>query len=201
DLSGEEIDTSRIAARSREARHQAERHRIVGDAENDRDGSYSFGCERGNGTGRRRDHGYAPPHKLCQQCRQTFVVAAQPVVLHRNISALDITAFVQPLAKGGEPRGFDGIRRPAVDESDHRRRRLLRPCWQRPKGRRRRAAEQRYELATPNHSITSSASASSLSGIWRPSAFAVLRLMTSEYFVGCMTGRSVGFVPLRMRPT
>src|SRR5215831_8876154 len=200
DLSGEEIDTSRIAAPSREARHQAERRRIVGDAENDRDCcSYSFGRERGNGTGRRRDHGYAPLHKLCQQCRQAFVVAAQPVVLHRNILALNITAFVQPLAKGGEPRGFDGIRRPAVDESDHRRRRLLRPCCQRPKGRRRRAAEQRYELA-PLHSITSSAVASSLSGTVRPSILAVEALMTSSNLVDCTTGKSAGFAPLRIRP-
>ena len=34
----------------------------------------------------------------------------------------------------------------------------------------------------------------------RPSALAVLRLMTSSNFVGCMTGRSPGFSPLRMRP-
>ena len=40
------------------------------------------------------------------------------------------------------------------------------------------------ELA-PLHSITSSASASSFSGIWRPSAFAVVRLMASSNFVGC----------------
>ena len=33
----------------------------------------------------------------------------------------------------------------------------------------------------------------------RPSALAVLRLMISENFVGCCTGRSVGLAPLRMR--
>ena len=63
----------------------------------------------------------------------------------------------------------------------------------------RRAADKRDELAA-FHSITSSASASSLSGIWRPSAFAVLRLITSSNLVGCTTGRSAGFSPLRMRP-
>ena len=51
-----------------------------------------------------------------------------------------------------------------------------------------------------HHSITSSASASSLSGIWRPSAFVVLRLMINSIFVACMTGRSAGLSPLRMRP-
>src|SRR6516165_12821086 len=50
------------------------------------------------------------------------------------------------------------------------------------------------------YSITSSASASSLSGIWRPSAFAVLRLMLNSIFVACITGKSAGFSPLRMRP-
>jgi hypothetical protein len=32
-----------------------------------------------------------------------------------------------------------------------------------------------------------------------PSAFAVLRLMTSAYFVGACTGRSAGLSPLRIR--
>src|SRR5262249_28524662 len=51
----------------------------------------------------------------------------------------------------------------------------------------------------PHHSITSSARASSLSGISRPSAFAVLRLISNSNFVDCWTGRSAGFSPLRMR--
>jgi len=50
------------------------------------------------------------------------------------------------------------------------------------------------------YSITSSVSASSVPGISSPSAFAVFRLMSREYFVGCSTGRSAGFSPLRIRP-
>jgi hypothetical protein len=46
-----------------------------------------------------------------------------------------------------------------------------------------RAAEQLAELA-PFHSITSSASASNLSGTSRPSAFAVLRFMIISNLVG-----------------
>jgi hypothetical protein len=53
---------------------------------------------------------------------------------------------------------------------------------------------------TPLYSITSSATASHLSGIVRSSAFAVLRLITSSNFVDCMTGRSAGFSPFRTRP-
>src|SRR5262249_42005275 len=70
-------------------------------------------------------------------------------------------------------------------------------CRERPRGR---AAEQRDEIA-PFHSITSSVRASSDGGISRPSAFAVLRLITSSYLVGACTGRSAGFSPLRMRST
>src|SRR5262245_51902804 len=66
---------------------------------------------------------------------------------------------------------------------------------------RRRAAEQRDELAAPDHSITSSARASSVGGTSRPSAFAVLRLITNSYLVGAWTGRSPGFSPLRIRST
>jgi hypothetical protein len=50
------------------------------------------------------------------------------------------------------------------------------------------------------YSITSSARPSSVSGKVRPSAFAVLRLMTSSIFVSCCTDMSAGFSPLRMRP-
>jgi hypothetical protein len=51
------------------------------------------------------------------------------------------------------------------------------------------------------HSMTSSARASRVAGISRPSAFAVLRLITSSNLVACITGRSERFSPLRMRPT
>src|SRR5262245_5826616 len=54
----------------------------------------------------------------------------------------------------------------------------------RERPRRNRASNHFDELA-PLHSITSSASASSLSGIWRPSILAVLRLITSSNLVGC----------------
>src|SRR5262249_21174687 len=80
----------------------------------------------------------------------------------------------------------------------HRRRLLrMRMCCKRPC--RSQPSKQTDELVPP-HSITSSARASSLSGICRPSAFAVFVLMISSYLVGCRTGRSAGRSPLRMRP-
>src|SRR5207249_7667140 len=38
-------------------------------------------------------------------------------------------------------------------------------------------------------------------GIVRPICFAVLRLITNSNFVGCSTGRSAGFAPLRILST
>jgi hypothetical protein len=57
---------------------------------------------------------------------------------------------------------------------------LLRACSERKSSR--RAAEQRDELATV-HSITSSARASSNGGMLRPSALAVLMLITNSNLV------------------
>src|SRR5262249_23368599 len=71
-------------------------------------------------------------------------------------------------------------------------------CGLRPSGR--RAAQKRDELAALHHSITSSATASNLSGTSRPSALAVLRLITNSSLLGCTTGRSAGFSPLRILP-
>src|SRR5271169_5202752 len=58
-------------------------------------------------------------------------------------------------------------------------------------------ARKRVAAAIRRYSITSSARASSVGGTSRPSAFAVLTLITSSILVGCTTGRSAGFAPLR----
>ena len=51
------------------------------------------------------------------------------------------------------------------------------------------------------YSITSSAMEKTPEGMARPSAFAVLRLMSSSNLVGCCTGNSAGLVPLRILST
>src|SRR5262249_38401721 len=61
--------------------------------------------------------------------------------------------------------------------------------------------DERDELAPLhrcNHSITSSARASSVGGTSRPSAWAAFRLMTNSYLTGACTGRSAAFSPLRI---
>ena len=63
-----------------------------------------------------------------------------------------------------------------------------------------RAPEQRDELAL-SHSITSSARVRSAAGTVMPSALAVFILMTSWKRVGCSTGKSAGWAPLRILST
>src|SRR5437879_5366249 len=96
-------------------------------------------------------------------------------VFDQDVLALDEACFLQALAEGShEVRGVS--ERGVPQETNNRHRWLLRPCRERPC---RRAAEQRDELATLHYSITSSARASSVGGISRRSALAVVRLTMS----------------------
>src|SRR5712692_2562408 len=63
------------------------------------------------------------------------------------------------------------------------------------------ASEHRHEGAPLHHRIISSARSRSDCGIVRPSAFAVLRLITNSNLVGCSTGKSAGLAPLRILST
>ena len=56
-------------------------------------------------------------------------------------------------------------------------------------------------LQQSNYSITSSAVASSTCGMVRPSALAVLRLITSSNLVGSSIGRSPGLAPFKILST
>src|SRR5262249_53228232 len=117
-------------------------------------------------------------------------------IVECEIPAFLIAEFGHPLE---EIRVMWGVSRLHTDKADTQHLwLLLRARLERPKKlKRRRAAEQRDELA-PSHSITSSASRRNGSGIVRPSAFAVLRFTTSSNLVGCSTGRSAGRVPCKI---
>ena len=130
---------------------------------------------------------------------QKFAVARTDAVLDPNVAPDDPSQLLQTLTKGCQASlPFRIVRGPRAEHPDAPHAlALLRPRRQRP---RRRAAEQRDELAALLIRSPRRRSASSLSGISRPSALAVLRLITSSNFVGSITGRSPGFSPLRMRP-
>src|SRR5262249_49375875 len=75
---------------------------------------------------------------------------------------------------------------------------LITGCSARRERPRRCATDERDEIATAAHSITSSAMASSDAGTAISSNRAVWAL-TSSNLVDCTTGRSAGLAPLRMR--
>src|SRR4029450_11391998 len=149
----------------------------------------------------RDDHGHLSPNQngrqLRRQRRQSIVLSLRPAVFNRHVFALNVAGVLQALAEPAQTLS-EPVRGLAVEESDHRHRRLLPPRRQRP--RRRRTAEQRDELA-PSHSITSSARASSGGGTVMPRALLVIRLMTRSNLVGCSTGRSAGFAPRKILST
>src|SRR5262249_8675398 len=154
--------------------------RISAYSKGNRDGrGRSFGRKRRRIAGRSYN-GYATADEVGHERRQTMVFAAEPVVLDRHVLRLDVASFAEACTERA-CMARRAIERPTADKAYHRHRRLLRARREWP---RRRTTQQRYELAA-FHSITSSASASSVAGTSRPSAFAALRLMTSSYLVGC----------------
>src|SRR5262249_54397716 len=137
------------------------------------------------------------PDQFGRQIGQPFHAALGGSKLDGHVAAFDVPQFAEPL-----PEGIDkvsacghGVRPENSNAGEF--------CWllrarrERPRGP--RAAGQRDELAPPPP-ITSSAATSSVGGIVRANAFAVLRLITSSNLVGCITGISAAFSPLRMRP-
>ena len=128
----------------------------------------------------------------------SLAASFRPPILDRDVAALDPAEFAQSLHESGNPLAL-GRKRVAAPKNP-----MVGSfagcCAPRRDRPRRRAAEQRDELAPRNHSITSSARASSGSGMTRPRALAVLRLTISSTLVVCWTGRSAGFSPLRTRP-
>src|SRR5207248_1981850 len=80
--------------------------------------------------------------------------------------------------------------------------------WLEPQGASDREADQLCQAMllvpspeVPFHSITSSARAITDGGTVRPSVLAALRFTTSSNLIGCSTGRSAGFAPLKILST
>src|SRR5262245_50723585 len=150
------------------------------------------------------DHVHVGAHQLGRIGVQPAGLLPRGAEFDDQIAAIDETTLAQfvPERRIAEPHNSLRPRRAdgkAAKEPDAinapgllRARRKRPPC--------RRAANEREERAAL-HSITSSARASTVVGMSRSRALAVLRLITSSYFVGFCTGISAGFSPLRMRST
>src|SRR5207237_673758 len=143
------------------------------------------------------DHGDLAADQIGGETRKAVIDVVGPAVLDRDILALDETGLLESLperrchhrvAVGGG----------AVQEPDHRHRRVLRERSERPRHD-STCKEESGEIAPP-HSITSSASASSVAGKVRPNALAVFKLITRSNLLGSTTGSSPTLSPRRMRP-
>src|SRR5262249_11908807 len=138
--------------------------------------------------------------QFCRRLLNALLTPTAPANLAMQVAPFAPSQLLHLLQERREPRLSSLIIRRVVHEHadpPHPGGVLLCSRCQRP---RHRAAESCDELPPP-HSITSSAICWRCTGTSRPSALAVLRLMTSSYFVGACTGRSAAFSPLRMRST
>src|SRR5437016_4957510 len=102
-------------------------------------------CRRRGGRG---DDGDLVLNQLGRQRRQSVILAPGPAILDRHVAALDITSFVEALAERGH-HGCVSLRRPTIEEPDHRHCWLLRARRERPDCR-RTAAEKRDEFPPPH---------------------------------------------------
>src|SRR6516165_10143426 len=192
----QQIHTGHIATWLIKTYHQAGLDWIVASDEYNRDRrGGGLGRERGGRAERGNDF-RIPPHQIGGHRGKPIELALCPAIFDRHIAPFGIAVFAQSSPKHTQP-GREHIARASIEEPDHRHRRLLRACRERPSSR--RAAEQRDELAPSDHSITSSARTSSAVGTVRPRVLAVLRVKNSSTLVPCSTGSSPGFSPLRIR--
>src|SRR5262249_48205012 len=121
------------------------RDRVLAKAKGDRDRrGRSFGRKRGRITNRSYN-GDATADEIGHERRQAGVSAAEPVVLDDRVLALYVAAFAEAFAKRG-CNACGTIERSTADQANHRHRRLLCACCERP--RCCRTAEQSHELAT-----------------------------------------------------
>src|SRR5262245_9910275 len=95
----------------------------------------------------RSDHRHLTAYQIGCEVGQSVGLVLRPAILDRHILALDVAAFMKALAECGQIACT--IDRPrAAKESYNRHCWLLRPRRSRP--RRRRAADQSDELASPH---------------------------------------------------
>src|SRR6516164_7977070 len=171
-----------------QVRYEARADRVGNKREYDRYGLRLAG-KHGGCRGRSCEkHVGLQTDKLFCQCAHQIDVAAAPARVDPHIAAFGPAELSKMPREFREQRLTFWIGRGKIHEHADPpnligllRTRRERPCH-------RRAAEQRDEFAPLHlrgHSMTSSAMATSLSGIWRPSVLAVLRLMASSNFVGC----------------
>src|SRR5262249_20147933 len=100
---------------------------------------------------RRRDNGNSSDDQIGHHCRRAFISTLEPVILDRNVLALDVASFAEALSKCGRTR-HRGIGCPKVDKSNHRQRCLLRARHEWPCAY--NAPEKGNEVAPPHFALS-----------------------------------------------
>src|SRR5262249_50048500 len=156
-------ETSDVAARPRQARDKAAADRIDNVRENDGDGACLLLERRGRERAARKDEIGRKHDEFLREPPCRLGVEPHPAVVELNVATLRPSELLKPLAECGEECLIFGVvlgRRHQHADSPHAAA-PLRARRERP--RRRRAAEQRDELAA-FHSITLSARSTSGAG-------------------------------------
>src|SRR5262249_54712459 len=188
---------SHLAAGTREAIDEAPADRVGRERHHNRD---CVGClHRGPDRCIAADHEHINRQtgELVRKTEETIQASFSATLFELEVLTLDIAEVAEPKQKLTAQIGHDRVCWPTRLEITYADKFRLRPRRNRP---RRRPAKQCDELAATDHSITSSALASNDGGTLSPSILADFRLITSSTLVGCCTGRSAGFSPLRIRP-
>src|SRR5262249_9776285 len=190
-------EAGQIPAGMREAFNEAQSDRIGGCDEDNRyfAGRLLYRIQGANPVDQDRVRPRA--HQVRRARTNVIEVGAAPSHVDLEVAPIRPAELLQPSPKSRQPKLALQIVAGADQDADSPRA-LLPVRYQRP--RRRRAADERDELAPP-HSITSSARASSDAGTSMPSALAICMLMTSSNLVARKIGRLAGFSPLSTRPT
>src|SRR5262245_17669081 len=174
-----------VAARSRQTLDDACANRISRSREHDRDHRCRLLGREWRESVVRHDNIDLKPDELGGDLGKSLVASLGPAILDCEIAAVAPPQFPQSPDKGGSPFALCR-RRTGAQQANDRWLALLRPRRERPRGR---AAEQRDELASADHSITSSAVASNEGGTVRPRVLAVCWLMTNSNLEDCITGQ------------
>ena len=190
------LDSCEVAPRPCEVLDQLGRHRIARGREDNRDGC----CRRLDCKCRRsstcHNHRHLASNQIGGRGRQPIVLIVSPAIFDRHVATLDISELFQAELECGNQiaphLGEPLCRNPITG--------IVACC---PRAASGHAAAPPSSVMNCRRLIRSPRrrGQAALRGTSRPSAFAVLRLITSSYLVGACTGRSAGFSPLRMRST
>src|SRR5262245_7823764 len=184
-----------ISSRSREASDEAPSDRIGGEAHDYWDRLGCIPCCL-NGAGADSDDDIrAKLHQFSCQFGEPIEAPVSMSQLDDQVLPFDIAEFAEA---GNDDEGADRPNGREDADAIHLRRLLRFGDEGRGEDTRTHHGNERSPV---HHWMISSARISTDCGIVSPRAFAVLRLITSSNLVGCSTGRSAGFAPLRILST